>query len=183
MQGKIKSNLIIGITVFGISKLREYFFQEKRKPSDFLIIDEAGQYGLANSVAASMFTDNVILLGDQNQLPNVTQGSHAMGIENSVMSFCLGNNSIVGEEHGIFLPITRRLHPKICNYISDSFYQSQLIPHPSNKNRNLIKKNNENLDLSGINLVELDHNSCVQICDEEQIAIKNKITYLIKTIF
>ena len=103
-----------------------------------------------------------------------------MGIESSVMSFCLGNNSVVGKEHGIFLPITRRLHPKICNYISDSFYQSQLMPHPLNKNRNLILKNNENSNLSGINLVELEHNGCVQTSDEEQLAIKNKINFLIQ---
>ena len=52
------------------------------------------------------------------------------GIENSVMSFCLGNNSIVGQEYGIFLPITRRLHPKICSYI---------LIHFINHNLNLTK--------------------------------------------
>ena len=127
-----------------------------------------------------MFTENVILLGDQNQLPNVTQGSHPMGIENSVMSFCLGNNSIVGQEYGIFLPITRRLHPKICSYISDTFYQSQLKPHEDNKNRQLIVKNADKTDISGINLVELKHEGCAQISVEEQNSIDNKINYLMK---
>ncbi len=175
-----KNNLIIGLTVFSISKLRDFTYQDKKKPSDFLIIDEAGQYGLANSVAAAMFTENVILLGDQNQLPNVTQGSHPMGIENSVMSFCLGNNSIVGQEYGIFLPITRRLHPKICSYISDAFYQSQLKPHEDNKNRQLIIRNTDNTDISGINLIELEHEGCAQISVEEQNSIDNKINYLMK---
>ena len=94
-----------------------------------------------------MFTENVILLGDQNQLQMLREEAIRW---NSVMSFCLGNNSIVGREHGIFLPITRRLHPKICRYISDTFYQSQLKPHKDNKNRQLIVKNADNTDISGI---------------------------------
>ncbi len=177
---KKKETLIIGLTVFNISKLRSFNNLSDRKPSDFLIIDEAGQYGLANSVAAAMFTEKIILLGDQNQLPNVTQGSHVMGVENSVMSFCLGNNSIVGSEHGIFLPISRRLHPKICNYISDTYYQSKLKPHPNNKNRLLLAKNNSNQDLSGINLIEIEHEGCAQTSEEEQSAIQRKIVYLIE---
>ena len=44
-------------------------------------------------------------------------------------------------------------------------------------------KNNINNELSGINLIELDHYGCAQMSDEEQIAIKNKINYLMSNCY
>lgn len=35
------------------------------------------------------------------------------------------------EERGLFLGETWRLHPSICSYTSDLFYEGKLVPHPS----------------------------------------------------
>ena len=43
---------------------------------DFLFIDEAGQVALANALAMSRSTANLVLLGDQMQLEQPVQGSH-----------------------------------------------------------------------------------------------------------
>ncbi|MBE8528493.1 AAA family ATPase, partial [Amycolatopsis sp. H6(2020)] len=43
---------------------------------DLLVIDEAGQYSLANMLAVSRAARNLLLLGDPQQLPQVTQGTH-----------------------------------------------------------------------------------------------------------
>ncbi|MBA2458884.1 MAG: TM0106 family RecB-like putative nuclease, partial [Gemmatimonadales bacterium] len=43
---------------------------------DYLFIDEAGQVSLANAVAVGLSTRNLILVGDQMQLSQVTQGHH-----------------------------------------------------------------------------------------------------------
>ena len=45
-------------------------------PVDVLVVDEAGQLGLADTLAASISATNVILLGDPQQLPQVSQASH-----------------------------------------------------------------------------------------------------------
>ena len=48
-------------------------------PVDVLVVDEAGQLGLADTLAATISAANVILLGDPQQLPQVSQASHPNG--------------------------------------------------------------------------------------------------------
>ena len=43
---------------------------------DVYFVDEAGQVSLANVAAMSRATDDLVLLGDQNQLPMPAQGTH-----------------------------------------------------------------------------------------------------------
>ena len=153
-------SIVLGITVFGVSK----FYNDFKVPrADYLVIDEAGQYGLANAVACASIAESVILLGDQNQLPNVVQGTHPNNVGSSIMNFCLGVDSVVPPKHGIFLGETRRLHPKICSFISDKFYQGKLQPHESTAKRRLISKSEKKAaDLSGIHLEQLNHQNCGQ---------------------
>ena len=166
-------SIVLGITVFGVSKLYNDFALPR---ADYLVIDEAGQYGLANAVACASVAENAILLGDQNQLPNVVQGTHPNDVGSSIMSFCLGVDSVVPPENGIFLAETRRLHPKICSFISDKFYQGNLRPHESTAKRKLISKGVEKaIDLSGIHIEQLSHQSCSQRSLPESEHISNLI--------
>jgi uncharacterized protein len=71
-----------------------------------------------------------VLLGDPNQLPQVSQGSHPDGAEASALEHLLGDARTVPDDRGLFLPTTRRLHPDICTYISEVFYDGRLTPHP-----------------------------------------------------
>ena len=43
---------------------------------DLLVIDEAGQFSLANTLAVAQASSRLLLLGDPQQLPQVSQGSH-----------------------------------------------------------------------------------------------------------
>ena len=166
-------SIVLGITVFGVSKLYNDFMVPR---ADHLVIDEAGQYGLANAVACASVAENVILLGDQNQLPNVVQGTHPNNVGSSIMSFCLGVDSVVPPENGIFLAETRRLHPQICSFISDKFYQGKLKPHKCTTTRKLLSKSEEKVtDLSGIHLEQLDHQNCSQKSLPESEHILNLI--------
>ena len=47
---------------------------ELDKALDYLFVDEAGQVSLADIVAMGLSADNVVLVGDQMQLPQVSQG-------------------------------------------------------------------------------------------------------------
>ena len=166
--------LILGMTVYAIAKLYNDFILPK---ADFLIVDEAGQYALANTVACASVSNKVILLGDQNQLPNVVQGTHPFGIGLSVMAFCLGENSVVKPENGLFLEETRRLHPSICHFISDKFYQGKLKAHEDTAKRVLLKNSDKyEEDYSGINLELLTHSNATQKSEKEAIHIRNLIS-------
>ena len=66
-------------------------------PLDVLIVDEAGQLALADVLAAATSARSLVLLGDPNQLPQVTQGSHPEGAERSVLQHLLGQIQHVGQ--------------------------------------------------------------------------------------
>ncbi len=97
---------------------------------DVLFVDEAGQVSLADVVAVGGSARSIVLLGDPNQLPQVSQGSHPDGAEASALEHLLGDARTVPDDRGLFLPTTRRLHPDICTYISEVFYDGRLAPHP-----------------------------------------------------
>ncbi len=51
------------------------------RPIDVLFVDEAGQLSLADVLAAGTAARSLVLLGDPNQLPQVSQGSHPEALE------------------------------------------------------------------------------------------------------
>ncbi len=100
---------------------------------DVLFVDEAGQMSLANVVAMSGSARSIVLLGDPNQLAQVTKGSHPNGARRSALEHVLGSDATIGPGRGLFLAESRRLHPDVCGYISDAFYDGRLLPHPTTR--------------------------------------------------
>jgi uncharacterized protein len=97
---------------------------------DVLFVDEAGQYSLANVVAAGTCADSIVLVGDPNQLPMVTQGVHPEGANVSGLAHLLAGDATLSSERGLFLGTTRRLHPRVNAYVSEAFYEGRLASHP-----------------------------------------------------
>ena len=96
---------------------------------DVLVVDEAGQVSLANVLAVSRAANNLVLVGDPAQLEQPQKGVHPPGADLSALEHLLGGNALtIPANLGIFLPNTRRLHPKICAYISQAFYENRLHP-------------------------------------------------------
>jgi predicted RecB family nuclease len=95
---------------------------------DALIVDEAGQLSLANAVAVSPAASNLILLGDPQQLDQPLQGTHPPGAEASALGHVLAGRSTMPPERGLFLERTRRLHPDLCRFTSEAFYEGRLEP-------------------------------------------------------
>ena len=54
---------------------------------DLLVIDEAGQYSLANTLAVAQAAPRLLLLGDPQQLPQVTQGKHPEPVDESALGW------------------------------------------------------------------------------------------------
>jgi predicted RecB family nuclease len=113
---------------------REEFFQSV----DVMFVDEAGQLSLIDTLALSHAGTSLVLLGDPQQLQQPQQGSHPEGTEVSALQHVLGDHGTIPEEKGVFLDKTWRLHPAICEYISELFYESRLLPMPLNANQRLV---------------------------------------------
>ena len=101
---------------------------------DVLLVDEAGQFSLANTVAVSPAGRSLVLLGDPQQLDQPLKGSHPPGAERSALAHLLSGapgeppHATMPPERGLFIEKTWRLHPAICAYTSELFYASQLHP-------------------------------------------------------
>ena len=99
---------------------------ESLKAVDVLFIDEAGQMALADVVAVAQGARNVVLIGDPQQLERPLKGSHPPGAEKSALQHLLGERKTISETMGLLLPETWRLHPKICDFTSELFYDGRL---------------------------------------------------------
>jgi superfamily I DNA and/or RNA helicase len=99
---------------------------------DVLIVDEAGQMSLANTVAVSPAARSLVLLGDPQQLDQPLKGSHPPGAERSALGHLLAGapgeppHATMPPDRGLFIEKTWRLHPAICAYTSELFYASEL---------------------------------------------------------
>jgi predicted RecB family nuclease len=93
---------------------------------DTLVIDEAGQVSLADALAIGTCARNLILLGDPQQLAQVSQGRHPEGAELSVLEHLLAGEDTIPPEHGLFLGETWRMHPKITEFVSQTSYAGRL---------------------------------------------------------
>ncbi|MEV2276887.1 TM0106 family RecB-like putative nuclease [Nocardiopsis sp. NPDC049922] len=106
-------------------------------PLDVLIIDEAGQFALADTLAVSAAAHNLVLLGDPQQLPQVVQGTHGEGADASALQHLMGADPIIDPKRGYFLDQTRRMHPAVCRTVSELSYQGRLHAHPTTTHRTL----------------------------------------------
>jgi uncharacterized protein len=93
---------------------------------DVLFIDEAAQMSLANVLAVSQAAKSIVLLGDPRQLEEPMQGSHPEGTDVSALDHILGVHATIPADRGLFLEETWRLHPDICAFTSELFYESRL---------------------------------------------------------
>ncbi|WP_109474170.1 TM0106 family RecB-like putative nuclease [Ornithinimicrobium cavernae] len=98
---------------------------------DVLVVDEAGQFALANALAvAQAATRGIVLLGDPQQLPQVTQGTHPYGAGRSALEHLIDGADTIAADRGIFLDRTYRMHPEITRFVSDLSYASRLESVP-----------------------------------------------------
>ncbi|MGA2380171.1 MAG: TM0106 family RecB-like putative nuclease [Spirochaetia bacterium] len=97
---------------------------------DYLFIDEAGQMSLAHALAAGRSARNVVLLGDPQQLEQPQRGAHPEGAEVAALVHVLGGGKTIADESGLFLDETWRLHPAICRFTSELFYEGRLRSRP-----------------------------------------------------
>ena len=102
---------------------------------DALFVDEAGQMALADVLAVSQAAKKLVLLGDPQQLERPTKGSHPHGAERSALEHLLDGNRTIPSVMGFLLPESWRLHPSICKFTSELFYENKLSSHATAQSR------------------------------------------------
>jgi uncharacterized protein len=135
---------------------------------DYLVIDEAGQVSLADAVACSAAARNVVLLGDPLQLAQVSQGSHPTGTGLSVLQHALGEDETIDPSCGLFLDVSYRMHPEICEFISHAVYDDRLHAAPDCA-RNAVTA--PGLSGSGLRYLPVEHDANYRASTEEAAAI------------
>jgi uncharacterized protein len=81
---------------------------------------------LANAIAIAPSARNVVLIGDPQQLDQPLQGCHPVGAEVSALEHLLQGAKTIDPRKGLFLDKTWRMHPEICRFTSELFYENRL---------------------------------------------------------
>lgn len=153
---------------------------------DFLFIDEAGQVPLANAVAMTRSAKNLVLLGDQMQLENPIQGSHPGDSGLSSLQYALKDcavskpdspifHAVMPSDYGIFLGESRRMHPAVCRFISESIYEGRLNSHGDCARQKISVPPDSNVLIAkeaGIVFSGVEHDGNIQQSDEEVERVK-----------
>jgi AAA domain len=136
---------------------------------DYLVIDEAGQVSLANTIAMGVCAKNIILVGDQMQLSQPLKGSHPGRSGLSVLEHLLGDAATVPAKRGIFLSKTRQMPLDPCRFISDAFYDGRLMTEVGNERQCLVLDINADPALAptGLRFISIEHEGCSQKSEAE----------------
>ena len=156
-----------------------WFFarDENIQAFDWLFVDEAGQVGLANMAAMGRAARNIVLVGDPRQLPQVIQGSHPEPAGLSCLDWLLGDQVTIPPSRGILLPLSRRMHPAICSYISEQVYESRLTSHPEAARQAI---SGTRFPEAGVFWCPVAHEGNAQIAPEEISAIAAAVDELLR---
>jgi len=95
---------------------------------------------LANALAVSQAARSLILLGDPQQLDQPLQGTHPPGADRSALAHILDDRATMPPDLGLFLVSTWRLHPELCAYTSEVFYDDRLETRPHLARQRLIAR-------------------------------------------
>ena len=109
-----------------------------RHSLDLLVVDEAGQFSLASTIAASVGARSLLLLGDPQQLPQVSQGLHPEPIDQSALGWVAAGHDVLPADRGYFLAESRRMHPAVTEPVSRLSYGGLLHADPTTSTRFLV---------------------------------------------
>uniref|UniRef100_A0A7S2ST75 DNA2/NAM7 helicase-like C-terminal domain-containing protein n=1 Tax=Rhizochromulina marina TaxID=1034831 RepID=A0A7S2ST75_9STRA len=162
---------VIGATAWGLSNKR------LAEVADLLVVDEAGQVPVSRLPAmgrclAKRSRGGVVLLGDQMQLANPSEGVHPGDGGDSCLEYLLQDQPVISRDYGFFLPVSFRLHPELCQVVSALAYQRQLTSHKSTLRRRLVLADTEIVKReAGVQIVPVPHLGNLQESDEEALTV------------
>lgn len=145
-----------------------------RASLDLLVIEEAGQYCLANTIAVASAARNLLLLGDPQQLPQVSQGTHPEPVDTSALGWLVDGRHTLPPELGYFLDRSYRMHPDVCAAVSRLSYDGRL----QSLDEITVARTLEGR-LPGVHVITVDHDGNSTDSPEEAERIVSEITELL----
>jgi uncharacterized protein len=155
--------VLVGGTAWAFSR------EELGGKFDYVVVDEAGQFALANAVAVGLSTRNLIVVGDQMQLAQVTQGHHPGDTGRSCLEYFLDGQPTIPGDRGVFLDSSRRMHPDLCRFVSDAVYEGRLGSIPETGRHRVLRAPDTVIvpKETGLAWVPVAHDDCTQASEEE----------------
>lgn len=165
----VSSSCVLGTTAWGFAR------DDMVNQLDYLFIDEAGQVSVANLVAMSRCAKNLVIMGDQMQLGQPSQGTHPAESGLSILDYLLHETPTIADDMGVFLETSYRMHSSINHFISQFIYVNKLTSHASNDMRVVKVPDNYRGKLdkeAGIIFIPVVHEGNIYASDEEVNEIK-----------
>ena len=150
---------------------------------DVLVIDEAGQFSLANAVAVAQSAKSLVLLGDPQQLTQPTKAVHPYGSGVSALDHLRieGDleHDVIPADRGIFLDRTHRMHPSLTSFVSELAYEGLLESAPGRER--LAVDAPGGLSGSGLRWVPVEHSTvCDQSSVDEALVVRDLVADLLR---
>ncbi|GAB3267564.1 TM0106 family RecB-like putative nuclease [Arthrobacter pigmenti] len=136
---------------------------------DLLVIDEAGQFCLADTLAVSGATRRLLLLGDPQQLPQVSQGKHPEPVNESALGWLAAGHPTLPGQMGYFLADSWRMHPELCGAVSRLSYEGRLESAEAAARRHL-----EGVP-AGVECVMVPHTGNSTSSTEEAVVVEEQV--------
>lgn len=136
---------------------------------DLLVIDEAGQFSLANTLAVAQASSRLLLLGDPQQLPQVSQGAHPEPVDESALGWVSAGHATLPPDLGYFLADSWRMTSELCRAVSELSYEGKLRSAPAADLRRL-----EGVP-AGIETVMVEHSGNVTSSTEEAAEVVRQV--------
>lgn len=147
--------------------------EELAESVDVLVIDEAGQFSLANAVAVAGAARSLVLLGDPQQLTQPTKAEHPYGAGVSALGHLIGDHDVIPADRGLFLDVTYRMHPAITELVSRLSYAGRLRSAPGRERQRVELAGGAWAGLagSGLRCVPVPHEGNVADSPEEAAVV------------
>ena len=162
------SGYAIGGTTWNFSK-----DSIKQLDLDLMVIEEAGQFALANTLIVSSMAKKTLMLGDPQQLEQVSQALHIYPVDKSALGHILKDHKTIPDELGYFLSKTYRMHSKLTKPVSILQYENRLKSAPKTDERDL-----EGVE-PGLHKISLAHYGNTTRSDEEASEVVDLVNQLI----
>ncbi|WP_104524535.1 TM0106 family RecB-like putative nuclease [Blastococcus atacamensis] len=122
---------VVGATKFGWAR------PDTAGALHLLVVDEAGQLSLADAVAVAQASQRVVALGDPQQLASPIQASHSEAVRVSLLEHLARGSAVLPAEAGVFLDVSRRMHPAVCEVVGALAYDGALQAHETASARSI----------------------------------------------
>jgi predicted RecB family nuclease len=144
---------------------------------DTLFVDEAGQMSLADVLAVAGAARNLVLLGDPQQLAQPSQAAHPPGSGVSALEHILGDRATMPADAGLLLDKTWRMHPALCRFTSDTFYDGKLTGVDALGLQEILADTRHSG--AGLRVVEVAHDGNSNASPEEAVVVGDLVRALL----